>query len=629
MEYLETSEDKEYKGKEGKVRKILADYKYAVALDAKWEREAREDIEFALGDQWDTESKKTLKDQGRPILTFNIIGPKINLVSGYQRDNRSTIRAYPEGGEDQLKSDIVTKLLKHVQKMSDADQKVSFVFEDGIQIGRGYLEPFIDHTHDLINGELKFRQADPFAWKIDPASIEYDLSDCRYLVKASLVNKSELASMFPDKPNSFWDKLTPNTNDAEQRPESILEDTEDSTYKKVAQMEQVAMEEDSEPLYEVIEYHYKKFVKQYIAVDPAAQKFQSFSTRADAEKYLGELRSIFPVDQAAPEGQVIVRSVPEFWVCHVCSKEVIEDKVSTFYPEWRSYPVIPYFSFYSPTAKRGLKRNELAYQGMVRAMKDPQREKNKRRSQFLHILNTTANSGWLSVANAWVDPEKVRTLGSAAGVTLEYNEGKEKPERIQPGGVSQGHLAAEQQAEEDAKLVTGINDDLLAIQDKTTSGRAIALRQQQGMMMLRRAFDNFSTTKRILGRFVLSQLNSLFTLDKAKKILGEEFLMKNGQQDPLNGEIYPVPDEVILDCLKSIESNEFDVEIGEGQDSPTVRYSNYTQIEEMAQKGIMVPPNIMVEYSDIPDSAKKEIIQANQMMAAQVPPQTPQQSPAR
>lgn len=47
--------------------------------------------------------------------------------------------------------------------------------------------------------------------------------------------------------------------------------------------------------------------------------------------------------------------------------------------------------------------------GVVRDLKDPQREINKRRSQELHILNTQSNGGWISEEGA-MSPQQEASL---------------------------------------------------------------------------------------------------------------------------------------------------------------------------------------------------------------------------
>ena len=53
-------------------------------------------------------------------------------------------------------------------------------------------------------------------------------------------------------------------------------------------------------------------------------------------------------------------------------------------------------------------------------------------------------------------------------------------------------------------LFSGINADALAIQDKTTSGRAIALRIKQAVTILSSYFRNFRYTKEMVGTAIFA-----------------------------------------------------------------------------------------------------------------------------
>jgi hypothetical protein len=614
------------------VQKIKANIKRSKRYSAAWEKAAREDLRFALGDQWKQEDKDILDAQKRPALTFNIIQPLVFLAIGYQRQSRSSIRAFPEGGEDQIKSEIATRLLKKVQQRTKVEQKLSQQFEDGTITGKGFIEPYIDYTNNLINGELQFKAEDGFSIRIDPDSVEYDLSDAGYVVKERFFSRDKLMEMFPNFINKIKDIQPTKTETDEDAliSELGIEKTKKDPgpqYPSVGQMEEDKEpegddEEENDRLY-YAEYWYKKHVPQYLAADPNRGIAQFFNSKAEAQSFLDQKAAEMPsktvqddpasgkvveVTQFEEKQKVIERHVPQIWVAFVIEDELINDIVSPMYPKWKTYPIIPFFAHYTSLAKRALKDEGLAYQGIVRNLKDPQKEKNKRRSQALHHLNTSANSGWLSEEGAWVDSDVVKNFGSSPGVDLQYKKGYQKPERINPSQISQGHLALENEAHQDIKLISGINADMLAMEDKTASGRAIALRQQQGVLILKRIFDNFTWTQEIVGKFILSQLGTLFSVETAAKVLGEQFISENS-----------VTADMISEVLNSSELGEYDISIGEGQESPTIRYANYTLLTDLAGQGYPIPPDIMLEYSDLPDSVRKQII----MRMQQQPPAAP------
>jgi hypothetical protein len=196
---------------------------------------------------------------------------------------------------------------------------------------------------------------------------------------------------------------------------------------------------------------------------------------------------------------------------------------------------------------------------------------------------------------------------------------------------------------ESIKGQLGINSDLLAAQQGgTDSGRAIALRQKQGVIMVQKLFDNLSRTKQLCGRFLLSQLGEFYDLETAKKVLGDAFLKKNfppltvpvddgtgllvekpmagpdGQPQPYDKEL---ADAVITDVLQG-DLGLYDVSIGEVVASETMLMAQQAEIREYAQ---MMPqaftPDMLIEASNLPSSMKSRAIQnAQRAQAAMMAP---------
>lgn len=625
------------------IEKITKDYRIASRFDAKWRKEAKEDLEFCLGDQWEKDIKDKIEAEGRPALTLNIIQPLVKLVAGYQRDSRSSIKAYPEGKEDELASEIVTRLVRKVMDKSKMEYVISEAFETAIMArGKAYIEPYIDYTYNLLHGELKFNVLDGWQVKIDPNSVKYDLSDARYVIKEKKLTIDELNELFPDKEKEIEEaKNSKMPDDGIVDEDKLLETNED--YPFVSQMDNDVLDKEAEEeTHNYIEYYYKKYITRYLAIDTERGLAELFDSEKEAKKALltalnaeqkikqaqltglRKQTKIEKITELEDEQKIIKRNIPEIWIACVLGQTILVDRLSDSYPQWKNFPVIPYFAWYYSVAKRVLKRNDLAYQGLASALKDPQREKNKRRSQALHIINSIANSGWLTEEGAWVDPEKVKKFGSTPGVDLVYKKGATKPERMYPSNIPQAHIVFEEKSEEDIKTISGINADMLAMDDKTTSGRAIALRQQVGLRLLKPLFDNLILTQEILGKYIIYNLAEVYTVDKALRVLGGEFIDKSFRRTPNDPPelIQAAAANFVSQILNDNELCDYDISIGEGMESPTERYAQFSTLMEMAEKGIPIPPNVLIEYSDIPEGAKKEIMAMIQQ--AQAKPAEPE-----
>jgi hypothetical protein len=285
-----------------------------------------------------------------------------------------------------------------------------------------------------------------------------------------------------------------------------------------------------------------------------------------------------------------------------------EDK-SPFEPFYHDFPYFTFVAKYKPSAEGEDQKNR----GIVRNLKDPQKDHNKSRSQFLHILNTSANSGWVGdkdalTPEAWKDLAK---MGSTPGVTIQKKPGSIL-EKIQPAMPSAGHLQIFEVSAQDIKEISGINADALAIQDKTTSGRAIALRIKQATTILSPIFRNYRFTKELVGTAIFSMIPHIFDVPEIRKVVGQEFMQANG-----------IDDGFLTAFLQQIADGKYDINITEADNSATVRQETFDALMEMVKGGMQIPPDVLLEFSSIPnvkEVSEKITAYQQKMMAANAGP---------
>jgi len=625
-----------------KVKVVLDDFRRARGRKRAWAKEAEEDYEFAVGIQWDKDALRKLKNKGVRGLTINKVQPNLFMISGIQRQNRSDFKAFPEGEEDSLKAEVATLLMKNTLKTSMGEYKLSEIFEDGIICGEGWIEPYVDYTYDLLNGDLKLKKVNPLHIFPDPDSIEYDLSDAEYVIKFTpRMRKIQIEKLFPDKKAKIESiengQLSLNADDS-----TVVQHESDDYPNPDSKLNEAGIDGGSDgkkDIYDLTEYYYKKYVKRYLVADKFAGNIKEATDKEEAENYAEKANqkaaqaALDAGEQPEENGEfkpiavVIERIIPEIWVCSLIGNILIEDRMCDFYPRWKRFPFIPFYAHRITTLIRD---TENMVQGVVRSLKDPQREFNKRRTQELRLLNTSANGGWLSAKGAWVKKSSVKKFGSSPGILLEYKQGFDKPEKIVPTQLSQGHAQLAAENSQDMKELSGINTDLLAMNEsKSASGRAIALRQRQGLVMIQRMLDNFGFTQRILGKFLLSQLGELYTVETATRVAGENFITKafavpeltqseTGEEIPVtdaSGEMVMTVDNeavgaVFNEVLNDTSIGKYDVAIGEVANSETVKYSNYLLLTELVEKGFPIPPDVLIDESQLSSGSKEKIKRA-------------------
>ncbi|MCK4822478.1 hypothetical protein KA005_42330, partial [bacterium] len=104
--------------------------------------------------QWDAADIAYLDSKKRHHLSLNIILPIINLLTGYERQNRMDIKCFPKKGGIKMVADLMTELAKHIEDQSLGLYLRSAAFLDGIVSIKGFLSLDIKYDEDPFNGEI-------------------------------------------------------------------------------------------------------------------------------------------------------------------------------------------------------------------------------------------------------------------------------------------------------------------------------------------------------------------------------------------------------------------------------------------------------------------------------------------
>lgn len=590
---------------------ILERFAAASTAAKDWNDVAKEDYDFAMGEQWTPEDLQILKEAGRPALTFNRIRPIINLVSGYQRENSSRLKVNPEGGEDRIFSEVNDRAMKHIDKRAHVPHKMAYWFDDGLYTGKGWLEGIITYDTDPIRGELNFLQRSPYQILVDPDHTEYDLNDgARYAFKIVRLDRATLKELYPKHANLI-SGFVKDSDDQLENGDALLREGSDDDYANRPNATTTAKKRrgttsqglSRDETFTVKEYWRVKRVDRWFVIDKESGEPRKFTSKAEADTFAKAQGSQF---------KVIERKVGEMWVAAMVGGFVVQDELSPFEPEYTGFPFFRFLADWAPNASSEV----LKVQGLTRGLKDPQREKNKAKSQNLHILSTQANSGWVGDEDALSDSgwSALEKMGSKPGITVKKKRGRELRE-ILPKGPNAGQLQREEKADEEFKQISLVNPDLMGFQEGTASGKAISMRIRQAILGLVRIFYNYRYSKEIVGLFILKMIPRLFDAKKLAKVLGPEY-MKNA----VDQQKYPegLTEGHLRGFLTMIGDQRYDVAITEADQNQTLRYEIFQDLTELAKSGLPIPVELLIDYMDLPNSqeVKERVAQEQQRQAA-------------
>ena len=161
---------------------------------------------------------------------------------------------------------------------------------------------------------------------------------------------------------------------------------------------------------------------------------------------------------------------------------------------------------------------------MVRNLLSSQEQLNKITSQELHIVNTTANSGWI-VENgslSGMTADDLEEHGAETGLVLEFNRGSTPPAKIPPNQkIPTGLDRLGQKAAANIKQISGITDAMLGQDSAEVSGVAIQAKQNRGSMLLQVPLTNLAKSRQYLAESILGLIQGYYTEERVIQITDE------------------------------------------------------------------------------------------------------------
>ena len=556
-------------------------FRESVEYVTDWRKEARECFDFVMGKQWSPGDVEKLKKMGRPVVTINKIKPLVNILSGYQRNNRNDIDFLPRTNDDANLCEVRKAMTKYVMDRSNYDVEESTVFEKGCICGLSWLEVGYRYDEEIEGeGEAFIRAESPFNIYIDPESRARDFKDSKYIIRARWVDKERLCEIYPEQADIIKAKT-------DEYDKNEQEDYNTRLY----------YQQDKKKI-RLCECWYKTRIKKtmYLLGDGRS-----------IELTPNQLMELSLEDELMLEQSVInktERFVTQVRVCAFFDDVQLEDEESPY--EHGEFPFVPFVAYRFDEDKMP--------QGIVSSAKDPQRELNKRRSEFLDIISKSGHSGWLYEKDA-MDVNQKHSFAknaSKAGALLEVKN-MNKMREIVPPNPPMSIVQAITDAANDMKEVTGINEMMIGTDMNTTaSGRSIELQQKQAITHLVPLFDSLRSAKkeivyRLWGkRGHKGIIPQFYTEEKVYRIEGAngqyQFMAVNQKQqvnDPLRG--------VITQTLNDLSQGEFDIVIADVNASTTVREAKFwalcDAISKLGIPGDMVF-DILIDLSDVPDKEK-------------------------
>jgi len=535
--------------------------------------------QYYRGQQWDAADVATLDDQGRPALTINTILPTINTVLGEQSTRRADIKFKPRGSGMQDVADVLTKVYMQVADNNKLDWTEAQVFADGLIQDRGWFDVRIDFS-DNFKGEVRVTAKDPLDIIIDPDAKDYDPRNWNEIFETKWMSLDEIEEQYSqkaaDKLRMISEMGTSYGTDSMEYQEQRYGDTEEHEYSSnyAYNPEEARIVRSIR----VIERQYYQLKDCMFYVDPVT----------------GDERQI-PYDWGKKKRE---QFADDFGL-HIVSKKVRKvrwtvtaDRVVLFddWSPYKHFTLVPYFPYF----RRGRPF------GMVRNLISPQEQLNKISSQELHIVNTTANSGWVveSGSLTGMNADDLEEHGAETGLVLEYNRGSSPPSKIPPNQIPTGLDRLGQKAAANIKQISGVSDSMLGTDGPEVSGVAIQQKQNRGILMIQVPLDNLTKTRQFLAEKILQLLQQYYTEERLIQITDESDPFKPSIPVPINA---MTPEGTIVNDLTL---GEYDVVVDTMPARDTFDEVQFAEAIQLRQAGVPIPDDMIVEYSHLSQKAQ-------------------------
>ena len=543
--------------------------------------------QFYQGDQWHEADIAMLDAEGRPALTINTILPTINTVLGEQSTRRADVQFKPRRGGDAEVANTLTKLFMQIGDNNKIDWVEQQVFSDGlIMDGRGYFDVRMDFS-DHVEGEVRITAKDPLDILLDPDAKDYDPSTWNEVFETKWMTLDEIEELYGKRKAEQLRFIAENGNsygkDSVEYQETRFGD-EDNLFNAPSPV--------SEDMYRnvkalrVIERQCRKIGRHDCFVDPVTG-----DQRPVPESWSSSKAKKFAKEAGLEIYNKVKKRVR--WTV-TCDKVVLHDDWSPY----DDFTIVPYFAYF----RRGRPF------GMVRNLLSPQEQLNKIASQELHIVNTTANSGWMVESGSLVGMavDDLEEHGAETGLVVEYNRGSSPPEKIQPNQIPTGLDRISQKAASNIKTISGINDSMLGTDSAEVSGVAIQAKQNRGVMMIQVPLDNLRKTRQYLAEKVLKLVQQFYTEERIVLVTDETDPLKPREPVVIN-ELTP-EGEIIND----LTLGEYDVIIGTQPARDSYDEMQFAEALNLRNVGVAIPDDAIIEYSHL--AKKGELAKRIRMM---------------
>jgi hypothetical protein len=558
------------------LNKVIGWLQQAEGADSEsvWLTEAEEDYNYYAGDQDSNEILEKLALANRPALVYNQIKPKVDVVVGLAGQNRQLPSAFPVEHNDEAMVELANGAIKFFRRESGLADNEMTCFEHTVKSGRSLLHFYVSDENPY-EPEIKTRFVHGRNFKLDPRSINYDMSDARFLFIDFWFDAEEIKVKYPKFDKEKVTQLQSSDGSSPQFYNAV-----DDTYR-------------------ITECWYKETAEVYWIVNPVTKNTE----KVDLDTYK-RMKEAITVGINMPDGSVLrdsnfegIKKFATVYKYIIFSSLYIFEK-GTSKHRWEGFPDVLFGGYKHDYENRWF--------GLISMMKDPQTGINTMRRQMQHLLQTSPKGILIHEVGAILDIEAYENKSAEPNYHMEVSSGAlEKVRFTDQPTISPVYGQLMDVDQQFMKDVSGIQNDTLGIQTYSREpGITTQLRQGQNIAILFILLDNFKKSRLQATKLLFSFIQQYVTAERVIRIEGQngQMLMQlNTQNDPK------------APGFNDVSVGKYDFFVEEGIETVNSRNSIAQMLIDMShQNPGSVPPELIVEYSGAPFSVVQQLKQYSQ-----------------
>ena len=459
-----------------------------IQMQPTWRSTADKEMDYANGNQLDSNITANQKTLGIPQLVDDLISPALLSIQGFETKTRTDWRVTPNGdigGQDI--ADALSFELNKAERESHADRACSDAFHPQIACGVGFVEVTRNPNSFEFPYRCQYVHRNEIHW--DMRAKETDLSDARWLLRQRWLNIRVAASAFPE-----WREKIESIGKGASWMDSVSRmDGGSSTGLQnahVGSRVQTWLEEAwyNTTLREVCisELWYRRWVQVQV-IKYADGRVEEFDM--DNIEQLTALQ----FEGAQVSNSTVKKIRRSYWIGSVMLHDA-----PTPYPH-NHFPYVPFFGFKEDMTG--------VYYGYVRGMKSPQDSRNAGISKLhwgMSVVRVTRTKGATQMTDAQL---RQQISSRAADIVLDVQHMAlpgAKFEVDRDYQLTDQHFKMIEESRAAIERVSGITASFMGERGTATSGTQEATQVEQSTQGLGRIMDNFRTARTQIGELLLA-----------------------------------------------------------------------------------------------------------------------------